>query len=301
MAEDVCFGPPPWPPPILTTEQVRHIASQGWLPLELPDDLLASLRELQSATRDFFLRSDDEKRNLYPSSRGTECGFYEVPGEKQYLTLRHNLHHDTTLECHAGNFWRKVTSFLHRILCDLNRAGGYDLGAWDHVLESSHMLPKSASDLDMVTTLLRLFKYEPTTGIASEHVDIGLLTLCIGGGRGLQVLDRSVEPPQWIDATGPIVLIGDMTRALLRNQVRAGRHRVVGNPDGRYSTVFALRPHLKGTTDLAMWGGKSVVDTREFYIKIKGSKHNINATHDVREKQRQKQRKNGESLAGGIG
>lgn len=32
-----------------------------------------------------------------------------------------------------------------------------------------------------------------------------------------------------------------------------------------------------------------VIDTKEYFYKIKGAKYNINATKDMREKQRQKQ------------
>ncbi|KAK5125095.1 hypothetical protein LTR85_000769 [Meristemomyces frigidus] len=118
-------------------------------------------------------------------------------------------------------------------------------------------MAKDDSDVDNVTTLLRL-------------------------GKGLQVLDRSKDPPIWLDAAGPIILVGDMARSLMRNQVRAGSHRVVGNANGRGSIVFTLRPYLKHATDLSAFGGQGIVDTKEYFDKIKARKFNINATKDVR-------------------
>ncbi|KAK4556450.1 hypothetical protein LTR86_006594 [Recurvomyces mirabilis] len=287
---DILYKSPGGPPPILSPAEVHHIARHGWLPVTLSEHLSQALQQLQAAARDLFALKDEQKRELYPPSRGTECGFYEV------LTEKHSC-----LETCAREVWRDAAAFLHRILCDLSRAGGYDLDAWSSMLDGSREMPKDAKRLDDLTTQLRLFQYEPTTGIATEHVDIGLLTLCVSDRPGLQVLDRFTTPHRWIDAVGPIVLVGDMTRALFRGQVRAGMHRVVENPDGRNSIVYALRPCLKGMVDLASWGGEGQVDTRDYFLKIKGSRHNINATHDIRETQKSNQLRKCQVVLSGTG
>ena len=66
---------------------------------------------------------------------------------------------------------------------------------------------------------------------------------------------------------------------------------MVGNPDGRSSIVYALRPNLKHPTDLATFGRAGVVDTKTYFYEIKGRKYNINATKEIRERQREAQQK----------
>jgi len=296
MADDpAVYEPPPGPPPLLTFEQIQHLAVQGWLAVDLPADFQQGLYDVSRAASNFFDQSLNEKGAQYPSSRGTECGFYHVPDEKEYVTLRHHVHPESPMEGCARKVWSDAAHFLHRILCDLSRAGDYGVQVWDHLLDGSYDVPQDASDMSDITTLMRLFRYYPTEGIASEHVDIGLLTLGVGDGHGLQMLDRSKSTLEWVDAEGPVVLIGDMARALLNDRVRAGLHRVVGNPSGRSSVVYALRPNIRHPTDLATFGGEGVVDTREYFQRIKGRKYNVNARKDIRERQRQVQRKHKEA------
>ena len=282
------FEPPPGPPPLLELEQVQHLAYHGWLPVELDEALLANLQQLSKEAEFFFDRSQEDKNKLYPPSRGTECGFYRVPEEKEYLTFRYAVHHQSSLEQKVRRVWQQTAQLLHRILGDLNRAGFYDPSGYDHLVEGSLELPRDNSDMDNVISLMRLFRYYPEGGVAEEHVDIGLLTLCIGNGKGLQVRDWNTE--SYVDSTGPVVLVGDMARALLNDRVRSGLHRVVGNPNGRSSVIFALRPCLRHSTDLSLFGGEGVVDTKQYFYKVKGKKYNINATMDVRQKQQKEQK-----------
>ena len=281
---------PAGPPPLLSPDQVRHLAFQGWLPLNLPDHLAQPLSHLSISASQFFDQSLDVKRNLYPAGGGTEKGYYRVQDEKEYLTYRHRVHADSELEQQACEVWQSTGNLLHRILCDLSRAGNYSTSAWTDLLDGSLQMPGDESRMDDVVSLMRLFRYYPTGGFAAEHVDLGLLTLCIGDSKGLQVLDRSQRPPQYIDTEGPVIVVGDTLRALMRNQVRAGLHRVVGNPEGRSSVVFALRPCLKHPIDLAAFGGTGVVETAELYHGIRDKKYNINATKDVRDRQREAQK-----------
>lgn len=73
---------------------------------------------------------------------------------------------------------------------------------------------------------------------------------------------------------------------LLRRRARAGRHRVVSNPQGRNSVVLALRPCLRAQIDPGP-DGQEAVSAREYFAKSSTSRWNINAKKDVREEQRQ--------------
>ncbi|KAF2857051.1 hypothetical protein K470DRAFT_261164 [Piedraia hortae CBS 480.64] len=283
------FLPPQGPPPLLDLEQIYTLAYQGWLKANLKPEMTDCLHQLSVASDTFFAMDETEKRSLYPPTHGTECGYYRVVGEKEYVTLRYSRNPELPLEQCASDVWQHLGAFLHRILCDLSRAAELGVHVWDNLVANSLTLPKDGNSLNNITTLLRLFKYLPEKGISEPHVDIGLLTLCVGRGRGLQVLDHNVQPPAWIDVDGPVVLIGDFTRALLQQKVRAAMHRVVGNPNGRASIVFALRPYLVGNIDLKTFGGEGMVDARQYFLKVKGSKYNVNAIKEVREKQRKLQ------------
>ncbi|WPG97331.1 Hypothetical protein R9X50_00010500 [Acrodontium crateriforme] len=287
---ETSYEPPAGPPPLLAPDEIRHLAFQGWLPVTLPHELLQTLDALSQAAGLFFDQSPEVKCRLYPASNGTENGFYQVECEKEYLTFRHHVHPDSVLEHHASEAWQSIGAFLHRMLCDLSRAGSYSLSAWPKLLDGALEMAADATRLQDTPTLMRLFRYYPTSGFAASHVDLGLLTLCIGSGQGLQVLDRTLTPPQFIDAEGAVVVVGDTLRSLMRNQVRAGAHRVVENPHGRSSIIFALRPCLSHDIDLASFGGCGTANANEVYVSVKGNKYNINATKDIREKQQQAQR-----------
>ncbi|KAJ8605058.1 hypothetical protein MRB53_041531 [Persea americana] len=305
--------PPPGPPPLLTFDQIRHLATHGWLPLTLPDPLASNFQELFAHVTDFFAEPLAAKQARYPPSRGTEFGFYHVPEEKEFLTFRHRrVHTDSVLEDCIAETWRQIVRLLYRVLADLSTAAGYDPhSCWDHMLDgvwdlaapgrgtppspprdhphdpsSSPSNPASDPDED-IPSLFRLFQYYPGSGFATAHVDIGLVTLCVGNGSGLQVQNR--ETHAWHDATGPTLLLGETARCLLRNQVRAGQHRVERTPAGRQSAVFALRPCLAHPTRLEAFGGTAghVVATQEYYRAIQGSKWSVNATRDIRERQQQ--------------
>ena len=280
------FLPPTEPPPLLDPEQIKFFAIQGWLPIDIPRHLQSALKELSAAASNFFDLSFDEKRSTYPSSRGTECGFYHVPEEKEYLTFRHDVYANSVLEERVRFAWNQIAHLLLRILCDLSRAAFLSTSIWDSLVDGALNMPYNGSSLDVNTTLLRLFRYYPTNGYAEPHVDIGLLTLCVGEGKGLQVWDRLQSPPDWLDAEGPTLLIGAFLRKLLGNHVASGLHRVVGNPQGRTSTVFPLRPLMEGNLDLSKFGMEGIVETKDLFQRVKDSRYNINATKDVREQQR---------------
>lgn len=110
------------------------------------------------------------------------------------MTLRHFLHAETRLEAVARRVWCLSAAVLHRILCHLSRAVGYETCVWDQLISTSRQPPTDNVSLNSACTLLCLFNYSPSCGVAVAHVDIGLLTLRIASGNGLQLLDRSTDP-----------------------------------------------------------------------------------------------------------
>nr|POE48808.1 hypothetical protein CFP56_38905 [Quercus suber] len=287
--DDREYLPPQGPPPLLSADAIRHLAVNGWLPLDLDEHFLLALLKLLESSTAFFNQEYETKHTLYPPARGTESGFYHVPDEKEYLTLRYQADADQELEGCAQHVWQLAAALLHRILGDISRAGGFAVSAWDTLVEDTSSMPKEPAVIvnDDVLTFLRLFHYYPGGGVAARHVDLGLLTLCVGSGRGLQVLDQTSDPPRWVDAEKPTVVVGDFLRMLLKNRVRAGVHQVTSNAEGRTSIIFGMRPCLKHETDLMAFNGSGIVNTRQFYDRIKRSRFNVNATKDVREQQRQ--------------
>ncbi len=182
------FLPPSGPPPMLTAEEISFLSLQGWLPIELPEPLQQELNFIAADAAHFFEKDDNEKKALYPPRNGTECGYYVVPEEKEYLTFRHRSHEDSNLEQHVSSAWQLAASLLRRVLCDLGEAHGVDRAAWDDMINDCLQLPESSENMKDNISLMRLFQYYPS-GFADHHTDVGLLTLCVGGGDGLQVAD----------------------------------------------------------------------------------------------------------------
>lgn len=288
MEKAIDFTPPPHPPPLLSGAQIISLAHDGYISVPLPNELMDLFSALSQASSNLFNQSTSSQKTLYPSSEGTELGYITIPNEKEYLTLRAAVHPESDLEQLAARVWHDTAALLQRMLIDLAR--GLNLpdphGAWTTILDGCLDLPSSMAQ--STPSLLRLFKYLPNSGLSDRHTDLGLLTLCIGAGKGLQVLARDEGgKAEWRDVDGPTVLVGETLRALAFDRVRAGVHRVVANPEGRSSIVFALRASLRHEVDLGLFGAQGSVSSKEMWDEIRGSKVNVNATHDVRERQRQ--------------
>lgn len=237
--------------------------------------------------------------------------------------------------------WNATSTILHRILCDISRVSNLPCWIWDDLLDDG-ALTMAENREHMSNTLLRLFRYFPSRDApdgdnnddcsgetketakvvcsAEQHTDLGILTLCIGQGQGLQVLAPPSSPPSptsssstssteriWIDVPpGPIILTGGTLSYLSNGLLRPGLHRVVGNPDGRQSIIFALRPSLKHRIDLSIFDGgarrladgpnDTFQDMKEFWMGIKSGKINVNARVDIREEQRRRQRARNEQM-----
>jgi len=298
--------PPPGPPPLLSKDQLLHLARQGWLCLALPESLSQSIADVFRRSSSFFDQSTDEKSQCYPAKLGTEFGYYQVPGEKEYITFRCHVHTSSmtstasaapasavALESSAGHAWREAAIFLYRILCDIARASNLSLSIWDDVLDGTLTMPETEEQV--MYTLMRLFRYLPTTGVAEEHTDLGLLTLCVGDGAGLQVLKRARSPGEqraWIEGgvgtANATVLVGQTLKALSNGLIVAGAHRVVGNPNGRNSVVFALRHSTRHEVDFGQFGGEGRVTPQDLWQTVQAGKVNINTSKERRDRQRAK-------------
>ena len=285
---DSHFEPPLGPPPLLSAQQLITLARQGWLSIDLPGDFIQELQSATLSSGQFFDQSIEQKKSLYPANQGTEYGYYHVEDEKEYITFRNQVHPEISTEQAITKVWRTAALLLHRVLCDIARGTGLSHSIWDNILDGCLELPHASEA--MTPTLLRTFRYFPQSGFAGEHSDLGLLTLCVGSSRGLEVVDRTKGEGGWVDAGRSCILIGEYLSELSNRLIRPGLHRVVGTEEGRSSIVFALRPSFRHPLDLSLFGGHGVIDPRELWQKIKSSKVNINATKDIRDGQREKQR-----------
>ncbi|RMZ81722.1 hypothetical protein DV738_g1924, partial [Chaetothyriales sp. CBS 135597] len=269
------FAPPLGPPPLLNQEELKHLVQQGFLFLPLSDSLVSSIQKLFQYLELFYQKPLEDKKAMYPAKLGTEFGFYHVENEKEYVTLR----------C------RQSGILLHRILCDIARASGLASSVWDQILDGTLSLP--ANESDMTHTLLRMFKYYPGQGVAERHTDLGLLTLCVGTRPGLQCLkcdngQEDQEPSSyWVDATGPVVLVGQTLRTLASGLIRPGIHQVVPTPEGRLSVVYTLRHSTRHhQIDLERFGLEGSLDPNDLWKSLKLGFVNINARKDIRARMR---------------
>ncbi|KIW66698.1 hypothetical protein PV04_06005 [Phialophora macrospora] len=307
MSNAACC-PPQGPPPLLPEHQMLQLAQQGWLSVPLPPDLAGTVAELFASSATFFDLPHHAKARSYPSKSGTEFGYYVVEKEKEYATFRCRVHTAGTaaaqsppptsikslhgLEHTAAKAWRGCALLLFRILCDLARWSHLDVSVWDDILDGTLAMP--AAEEQMTYTLLRLFRYFPATGVAEPHTDLGLLTLCVGDRGGLEVLDRTRstdEHPVWINAASQAqtatILAGQTLKALSHDTFNAGIHRVVGNPEGRHSVVFALRHSSRHDVDFGLFGGQGWrVRASELWRFIEVGKVNINTVKKRRDAQR---------------
>lgn len=310
------YEPSPLPPPLLSHDQLQELSHQGHIPIALPPRLQNVLTELHNASQSFFKHDRESKQKAHPNTQGTELGYYHVEDEKEYLTLRHavranDLEEDVARSCQdvdlaARQLWRQTAALMHRAIMDISNYTSIEPASWRPVLDGCLEMP---ADLGHTTpTLLRLFRYEPNEGVAGEHTDNGLLTLCVGAEKGLQVWRK--PPPQytpsmeeaqgsgtpsatakkghWEDVQGPTLLAGTFLRILTTGRVTAGKHRVVSNPIGRTSIVFALRPSIRHHLDLTPFGGEGTWDLKRLWERILSERVNVNANAALRKEQQRK-------------
>ncbi|KAH8899871.1 hypothetical protein GQ53DRAFT_740881 [Thozetella sp. PMI_491] len=332
--DEDCVSAPLEPPPLLTHQQVEQLCCQGHLGLALPAYLETQVDNLFALSEAFFKLGEDHKSALFSPIPGIrEQGYAQIQGEKEFISILcrsttetfDSLPCGTTardLERSAAEVWQGAAQILHRILVDIGSHLGYIApSAWDSIVAGTLALPDSSES--STTTLLRIFRYDPEKGFADPHKDLGLLTLCMCRGRGLQVCQRSDNasnpnkqdvpedfseqqsdsvggntegapgsvPNRWQDAAQATVLTGDMLRILSGNKAQAGLHRVVATEQGRSSIVFALRPSTACTIDLHQFGGQGWVSSKELWERLRKNRVNVNASATVREAQARNWRK----------
>ncbi len=286
------FAPPCGPPPFLSPDEVHQLCQDGHLALRLPVHLADQYAALFSHASAFFALPADEKHSAFPAAASdTEQGYSRVPGEKEFISVRY-LDGDRLGEpaiAWAGDLaraWHDTAHLLHRILAAVGVRLAMSPEAWDSVVADGMNLP--TTERESTPTLMRLFRYEPRGGVADAHRDLGLLTLCVCRGRGLQVWERNDGQPgeTWRAAAPVTLLVGDTLRALSGNRVPAAMHRVEASEDGRASIVFALRASTRRSLNLAHFGGEGIIDTDALWNRILIGRVNINQQKDVRERMR---------------
>jgi isopenicillin N synthase-like dioxygenase len=334
---------PPGPPPLLDSAHLQHLVRHGYVGIDLAPHLAQQMINLFTQSSDFFHLPAGSKARLYPATPGnTEQGYTDLTGEKEYVTLRYLPTRSgvslkdpiaaaaaAQLDTMIRQVWHDIAHLLYRILRDLSaHLGHITPTAWDSLVESSLSVGQERNE--HARTLMRIFRYEPFGGVADPHRDLGILTLCVCRGRGLQMLDRSKGPsspqissedgPQnghsqlgdvadttsngssvtasplpWIDAPEVVVMAGDTLRILSSNRVPAASHRVVATDRGRQSIVFALRASTQHPLNLEEFGGFGVIDSLALWNRIRGNRVNVNAEKGVREEMREKFRRKKEA------
>ena len=184
-------APPPGPPAFLGEEEVLRLCKQGYLSLSLPLSLAQETEAFFSAADAFFKLPTDTKTRLYPPVQGnTEHGYYHIPAEKEFVTFRYSsIDHDPPeLEQQLSRIWHDFGHLLYRILADVGHFLHIHDAAWLPLIHKSLTLPTTKGTA--TPSLLRVFRYEPQSGFADPHNDLGLLTLCICRGTGLQIWEK---------------------------------------------------------------------------------------------------------------
>lgn len=244
----------------------------------------------------FFTNPTTAKKELFPQKQTTEFGYHKVKHEKEYVTFRCRTQQENALEAKSSaadlesstvKLWGKVGILLHRILCDIAWASEHETKVWDAILEGTLDMPPS--EKEMSYTLMRIFRYLRTTGTAKEHPD----HVPLGTALGLQVCDRinSTESElHWIatpEGTGhAIILVGQTLKMQSSGALNVGIYRVIGNPLGRDSIVYALRHSSRSVINLGLFEGNGQIQPEELYKFMGVGKVNINAVKDKGAKQR---------------
>lgn len=73
--ENIDFSPPPFPPRLLSLDQVAFLSHNGWLPIDLSDTTQSAFQNVISEAQSFFAQEADVKKESYPSGSisNTQC------------------------------------------------------------------------------------------------------------------------------------------------------------------------------------------------------------------------------------
>ena len=208
--------------------------------------------------RYFGLPEHHPAKSFY-RSKESEHGYSRVPGEKMMLTCRSPERVPLMLRKQVMELWTTMSETLHALLNKIAPELAYLL------------TPKT---MEYCPSLIRLFRYEASSGIVSEpHRDLGLLSLVVSRSAGLEV---------WQDGWKPMkccILTGQTLRALTGQT--SGLHRVMGQDHYRYSIVFALRAN-----GILRHGEYSGRPASVLFERIRRSHYNVNTVKEEREKQK---------------
>ena len=311
---------------------LHFLAEEGYLPLALADHpgLAEAYTNLFAKSHEYFdLPTESDQKTRYQAINGpaaSEEGYSKIPGEKSILTTRTSTRCPEILLDDLEKAWNLTGALMQTITTAIANTLHLDPGVF-----RPFVTPCATLTTTKTPTQLRMFRYdrpegtEPTT-TAEKHKDLVHLSLVIGHSPSLQVLDGSgsdwisiEEPPAVSPSTKArsngltATLLGGETLAFLsRNKYKAGVHRVVCAPASvakepyRFSIVFTLRIAV---APLHTENFESEITGRfEEYERVEGasssklfeqimrSHWNINAAKDVREKQREDQKKRHEAM-----
>ena len=310
---------------------LHFLAEEGYLPIALADHpgMLDAYNNLFAQSHKFFdLPTDTDQKTKYRAASGTaasEEGYSQIPGEKCILTTRTSDRCPEILQEQLKTAWDITGAYMQKIMVAIANTLCLNPDVFEPFVSPCATLTNTKTP-----TQLRMFRYdrpvgtEPTVN-AEKHKDLGLLSLVIGHSPGLQVLESSagawisIEEPPAIPAHATTrsnsltaTLLGGETLSLLtRNKYKAGVHRVVCAPASvakdpyRFSIVFTLRPavaplytrnfesNITGAFEESekIEGESSAV----VFDRVMKSHWNINAAKDVRERQKEAQRKKHEA------
>ena len=148
----------------------------------------------------------------------------------------------------------------------LSRALGAGAAALQRIADNAlaelgDLMPVSAEGLDahhdIDTAVLDCFLYEaatlklhPMTHPSPAHVDLGIMTLLVDDGPGLEIYDdatASWSGPLRLRDDEVVIMVNRHVEQISRGGVKACRHRVARVPGGdRISMVLEVRPNLAG-------------------------------------------------------
>lgn len=316
---------------------LQFLASEGYLPLALADipGMVSAYSALFTKSHQFFaLPADSPQKIAFQAVSGpaaSEEGYSKIPNEKSILTTRTSTRCPTILHSDLKAAWDLTGAFMSRTISAIAQTLDLDASVFD-----PFVTPCATFTETKTPTQLRMFRYdrpqgtEPTVN-AEKHKDLGLLSLVIGHSPGLQVQDATtnawipIENDTALSPTSRIrsggltatLLGGETLSFLTRGNYKAGVHRVVCDPQSvagdpfRFSIVFTLRPAvaplLTKHFESEITGEFSAQERCEgessavLFERIMKSHWNINAAKEVRERQREDQRRRFEEARGKDG
>lgn len=266
----------PIPLPLVLSEH-RHLLSQlGWTILTIPQPSSSpalaayspqSLHPLQEASKSLlkasaaFFDLPVEEKAKWKTRLGSEEGWSQIPGEKEFITLRTLSYTPDILKDPAKKYWdlmgTHLDACLGRISSSLRLPDGETDGLRRYVGPCKRM---GDAEGDKTATMLRLFRYEgwEKKTVAEPHADLGLLSCVVGNVPGLEVWDGMEYIAIEKDYTTPCATLlgGRQLERLTNYRYPAGGHQVVSYgqpnmprddpsnfPTHRFSIVFVLRAH----------------------------------------------------------